>query len=81
VTSVTGLEGSPLGAGGAFSTALGVRSVALKAVSSQDGQPYMLRRVDGRQVCVCVRVCVRVCVSVCVHVCVCFCVLGRGGLC
>jgi len=55
--------------------------VALKAVSSQDGQPYMLRRVDGRQVCVCVRVCVRVCVSVCVHVCVCFCVLGRGGLC
>eukprot|EP00798_Chlamydomonas_sp_ICE-L_P006426 gene6426-3053_t len=32
------------------STALGLRTVVVKGVSSQDGQAYALRRIDGKQV-------------------------------
>lgn len=50
MTSASGLPEAPLTSGGAFSTALGLRTVALKGISALDGQPYMIRRIDGRQV-------------------------------
>ena len=61
VTSASGLPGTLLASGGAFSAALGLRTVALKGISAHDGQPYMIRRIDGRQVR-------GMCVGICMHV-------------
>ena len=39
-------------AGENMSQALGVRTAVLKGVSGVDGQAYVLRRVDAKQVCI-----------------------------